>query len=336
MVMASTQLLVTGATGFVGGHLVTELAKKGYSVTALVRKGSARGHLEELGIGMVEGNLEDPQSLLGATRGKEVVIHLAAYYTLTGKRALYEKVNVEGTRSLLEACLRNGTRRFIYCSSTEAIGPVEHPPAGEDSKPSPQNEYGRTKLKAEEIVKGYAARGLDYTILRPSGLYGPGNVNDVSYWFITAVCRNSLATRFIVGSGENLVQFTHVSDAVKGFVLALENFEVSRNQVYNICEEGANSYNEAYRILCGLSGRQPPHSHISPWLAKLLIAPVEGMNSLLGREDFMWHLMAVDSVTSDRYYSIEKARKELSFSPAYTLKSGLTETVGWYSMNGYL
>jgi nucleoside-diphosphate-sugar epimerase len=185
-------------------------------------------------------------------------------------------------------------------------------------------------------VKDYAAKGLDYTILRPSGLYGPGNINDVSYWFITAVCRNSIATRFMVGSGKNLVQFTHINDAVKGFILVLENFEVSRNQVYYLCQEGANSYNEVYRILCSLSCRQPPHFHVSPWLAKLLVAPVEGLNRLLGRENFMMHLMTVDSITSDRCYSIEKARRELSFSPTYTLESGLKETVGWYSSNGYL
>jgi nucleoside-diphosphate-sugar epimerase len=334
--MAGMRLLVTGASGFIGGHLVGGLADGGYDVTALVRKGSDRRLLQELGIGMVYGDLEDPPSLLEATKDKDAVIHLAAYYTLTGKRAFYERINVEGTRSLLEACLKNGVKRFIYCSSTEAIGPSGHPPAGEGSQPNPQNDYGRSKLKAEAIVKDYAAKGLDYTILRPSGLYGPGNVNDVSYWFITGVCKNSIATRFIVGSGESLVQFTHVSDAVKGFILVLENLGVSRNQIYNLCEEGASSYNEVYHILCRLCGRRPPRLHVPPWLAKLMIAPVEGVNRLLGREDFMWHLMTVDSVTSDRYYGIEKARRELSFSPAYTLETGLAETVDWYSKNGYL
>jgi nucleoside-diphosphate-sugar epimerase len=330
------KVLVTGASGFVGGYLLEELALKGHIVTGMVRKNSDRSFLEELGVKLVVGDLTDPDSLMNATKGVDAVVHLAAHYTFSGKKEVYERVNVEGTRSLLEASLKNHILRFVYCSTTEVIGPVENPPGDENSPLNPQYDYGRSKVKAEGIVKEYASKGLDYTIVRPSGIYGPRNVDDVSYWFITSVLKNSISTRFIVGSGENLVQFTHISDIVQGFALMLEKLEISKNQVYIVSEDGAHTYNEAYKILCDISGRKTPWIHVPPLLAKVMITPVEGINRVTGRENFMWHIKTVDSVTTNRWYSIEKAKKELGFAPKYNLKTGLVETVNWYIQKGYL
>ncbi|MEM3689256.1 MAG: NAD-dependent epimerase/dehydratase family protein, partial [Thermofilum sp.] len=142
------KILVTGATGFLGGHLVEELVAKGYSVRALVRRTSNTALLRELGVEMIEGDITKPETLGPATRGVDVVVHLAAYYTFFGKKELYELVNVKGTRWLAEASLKNNVDRFIYCSSTEAIGPVKNPPADETTPLNPQFEYGRSKAKA--------------------------------------------------------------------------------------------------------------------------------------------------------------------------------------------
>jgi nucleoside-diphosphate-sugar epimerase len=88
--------------------------------------------------------------------------------------------------------------------------------------------------------------------------------------------------------------------------------------------------------LCDIRGRKTPRIHVPPWLAKTMIAPVEGINRLTGRENFMWHVKTVDSVIANRWYNIEKAKKELGFAPKYDLKTGLVETVNWYLRNGYL
>ncbi|MEM2687194.1 MAG: NAD-dependent epimerase/dehydratase family protein, partial [Thermoproteota archaeon] len=222
------KILVTGASGFLGGHLVEEMVSKGYSVIGMVRKSSDTSLLRSLGVELRIGDLTDPESLNRATGNIDIVVHLAAYYTFFGKKEMYRRVNVEGTRLLLEAALRNGVKRFVYCSSTEAIGPVKNTPAEEDSPPNPSYEYGRSKLEAEKIVRSYGEKGFEYTILRPSGIYGPRNVDDISYWFITAFARNALPTRIIVGDGRNLIQFAHVKDVVQGFLLALEKLETSR------------------------------------------------------------------------------------------------------------
>ncbi|MEM3364947.1 MAG: NAD-dependent epimerase/dehydratase family protein [Candidatus Methanomethyliaceae archaeon] len=331
-----SKILVTGASGFLGGHLVKELVRKGYPVVAMVRKTSDTRRLDELGVEIRFGDLTDGASLVEATRGIDVVVHLAAYYTFSGKKELYRKVNVEGTRLLCEAAVRNKVKRLIYCSSTEAIGPVINPPGDETTNPNPQYEYGRSKLMAEEVVRSFDISGLEYTIVRPTGIYGPENIDDVSYWFITSFAKRSLATRFIVGSGQNLIQFVHVNDAVQGFSLTLDKYDKSRNQTYIIGEDRAYTYNEVYVILSEICKRDPPTMHISPFLAKLLIAPVGLVKRILGDENFMWRLSTVDSVTRDRYYSIEKAKRELGYKPKYDLKRGLEETVKWYEQAGII
>lgn len=327
------KILVTGASGFLGGHLTRKLADEGYNVFAMVRKTSDTSRLE--GIDKRYADLLDYESLKEATKGVDIVIHLGAYYTFYGKKELYQKINVEGTKNLLEASLKNGVKRFIYCSTTEVIGPVKNPPADESTPPNPEYEYGKSKLKAEELVRSYASKGIEFTILRPSGIYGPYNVDDVSYWFITSFAKNSLSTKFIVSSGENLIQFVHVSDVVNGFLLAVEK-ENSVNQTYIISEDKAYTYNQVYRILAEILGRDAPKFHIPVFMAKAMIFPVELANRILGRENFMWHVKTVDSITKDRAYSIEKAKRELGYRPKYDLKTGLKETVDWYRENGFI
>jgi dihydroflavonol-4-reductase len=329
------RMLVTGATGFLGGHLVGEMVKRGYDVVASVRAKSHTGLLDELGVEKRILDLEDKSTMEGATKDIDIVFHLAAYYTFSGDRVLYEMINVRGTENLISACNRNGVDRFVYCSSTEAIGPVRDPPADEESPLNPYYDYGRSKVRAESVVRSFQPLGVDHTIVRPSGVYGPRNVDDVSYFFITSFA-NSIASKFIVGSGRNLVQFVHVSDVVQGFLLILENYDVSRNRTYIISAGKAYTYEEVYSILASIMGTKPPRLHIPPAIAKALMAPIQAINSLSKQDSFMWRTSTVDSVTSDRSYSIERARKELGYSPNFELERGLCETVDWYRQNGYI
>ena len=316
--------------------MIEELLARGHRVVGGVRKTSEFDNLKLLDVELRVMELTDPESLSEATRGVESIVHLAAYYTFHGKKEMYQQVNVGGTRLLLEAAFRNSVRRFIYCSSTEAIGAVRNPPGDETSSPNPEYDYGKSKLKAEQIVREYGSKGMSWTIIRPSGIYGPRNVNDVSFWTITSFAKGDLLTKFVVGSGNNLIQFAHVKDVIQGFVLALENEDVAKNQVYIISEGRSYTYNELYKMLAGICGRAPPKVHVPAIIAKLMIAPVEALNRITLRENFMWHVSTVNSVSTDRFYSVEKAKHELHFSPRYDLKTGLTETVAWYRANGFL
>jgi dihydroflavonol-4-reductase len=324
------RVLVTGASGFLGGHLLTEMVKGPHVPVCAYRKGSDTKLIDELGLSKVNFDLTDEASMAEALKGVEAVVHLAAYYTFTGRKELYEKINVQGTKSLLEACQRNGVKRFIYCSSTEAMGPVSNPPADEDAPLNPQYEYGRSKARAEDLVK---ASGLDWTILRPSGIYGPSNVDDVSYYFITSF--KGFASKFIIGSGKNYIQFVHVKDVVQGFLQALDR-PGSIGGTYIITQAKPYTYEEVYRVLAKIFGQPEPKWRLGRRMAMLMMLPIEGINALIGRENFLYRRETVKSVTSDRAFSIERARRDLGYEPRYDLPEGMAETVAWYKENGYL
>jgi len=329
-----TRVLVTGSTGFLGSYLVPELTGRGYEVTAMVHSRKPSPDLKFIEARVAD--LTDKTSLVEATKGMDAAVHLGAYYTFFGRKELYRKVTVDGTRSLIEACLANGVKRFIYCSSTEAIGPVESPPADENAPLNPVSEYGRSKAEAERVVRESSSQGMEWTIIRPSGIYGPGNVDDVAFWFIVSFVKNSLATRFLVDRGRNLVHFVHARDAARAFALALENPEASVGHTYLVSGDRAVPYRELYMMMAELCGREPPGVSIPKALAKVMIAPVEAFNAITGRSSFMWHLSTVNAVTSDRSFSSAKAAKELGYGPPIGLKEGLRETLDWYRAKGYL
>lgn len=325
------KILVTGASGFLGGHLTELLTAKGLEVVAMVRKTSDTSLLDRLGLEKRVADLTDPKSLRTAVKGIEVVIHLAAYYTFHGKKELYDRVTVQGTRSILDACMEEEVPRFIYCSSTEAIGAVDDQPAREDHPPNPRYDYGRSKLTAERIVREYDGK-LQTTILRPSGIYGPRNLHDISYYFIASCASNSLSTRILIEGGSGVVQFVHVKDAVQGFYLALTNAN-SIGKTYFISEDGWHTYREVYEIISRITGRKPPTLSLSRSVAKAFIYPVFIAKSVFGEWSFLWDPKTVDAVTSNRAYSIEKAKSELGYCPKYSLEDGLRETVQWYRDN---
>jgi len=329
------KVLVTGATGFLGAYVIPELSSRGYEITCVVHSRKLNPDLEKK-VEIRVADLTDEDTLVDATKGMDAVVHLAAYYTLFGKRELYERVTVNGTRSLIEACQANGVRRFVYCSSTEAMGPIESAPADESAPLAPSSEYGRSKAEAERVVRESSVRGIEWTIIRPSGIYGPGNVDDVAFWFIVSFAKNSLATRFFVGGGEHYIQFVHARDAARALVLALDNPKASIGQTYLVSDDHAVSYRELYSMMAELCGRKPPGISVPKAVAKAMIAPVEALNAITGRPSFMWHRSTVDAVTSDRSFSSAKAARELGFKPSLALKEGLKETLEWYRAKGYV
>ncbi|QLH75145.1 MAG: NAD-dependent epimerase/dehydratase family protein [Methanomassiliicoccales archaeon] len=327
------KVLVTGASGFLGRYVVDELLREGHDVFGGVRATSNISHLKEKGVGLVPFDLVDKDIMSSAVKGMDAVIHLAAYYTFSGKKELYQRLNVDATKELARLCLENGISRLVYCSSTEAMGPVDGI-ADETAPLRPVYEYGRSKAMAEAALSELASKGLDHVVLRPSGIYGPHNVDDVSYWFITSYGRR-LATKFIIGTGKNRIQFVHVADVARAFSQALSS-KAAKGRTYIISEGRSYTYEEVYAILGEITGIPPPRLHLPPLLAKVMIAPIQSFNSIIGRKDFMYRISTVDSVTCDRAYSIDRARKELGYEPRYDLRKGLRETYEWYVENGLI
>jgi dihydroflavonol-4-reductase len=208
-----------------------------------------------------------------------------------------------------------------------------------------------THLTKELVGRGYVVRGmvrdlrkanylsnsgLEYTIVRPSGMYGPRNLDDVAYWFITTLAKGGVLSKFMIEGGEYLVQFAHVKDVVQGFTLVLEKPEVSVSQTYIVSDEEAYTYREVYEILSHLLSKEPPKIKLDPRVAKFLLTFTEIYDRLRGGENLILRRSIVDAVTTHRAYSISKAKKELGYRPQYDLRKGLEETIEWYRNNGFL
>jgi dihydroflavonol-4-reductase len=329
------KVLVTGATGFLGGHLVERLVHSEHEVVGTARQGSDIRLLERNSVGVRRCDITDAISLREAMEGIDVVVHLAAYYTFNGKREMYDKVNVQGTKNLIDAMAMANVRKIIYCSTTEVMGPTPNGIADEDAECHPYYEYGRSKLMAERIIRDARSRGIEHVILRSAGIYGPRNLDDVSYWFITTYA-NTLASRFIIGDGKRVLQFVHVSDIVQAITLALDRFDSARGRTYIISDSRAYSYEEIYAIMAKIFGKRPPSLHIPIPLAKVMVAPIQLVNSLRRSPNFIWRVSSMNTFKVDRNYSVERAKRELGYEPKYSLPVGLEETANWYKDNGYI
>lgn len=323
------QILVTGGTGFIGSHLVEALSG---DIVCLVRKTADTHHLEKLGVELVYGDLTDTKSLQKAAQNADIVYHLGAYYTFHGIWDKYYTTNVLGTEHLIEVC--PNIDQFIYCSTTEVVGPVTVVPASETHPCHPVYDYGKSKLMAEQIIRKEIEKGFPATILRPVGVYGPRCINDVSYYFMMHTAKNSLLTRFIAGSGENLVDFVFVKDVVQGFVKA--RTKKALGETYFVSSKKALTYNQVYDILCTLLERDPPALHVPPFLAKMGIAPLELIYKAMGKIDFMVHLSTVDVTQTDRAYSWKKANRDFGYKPEFSFEEGARITLEWYKAHGYI
>jgi nucleoside-diphosphate-sugar epimerase len=252
--------LVTGASGFLGGAVCSELSARGHEPVALVRRpGSGPS-----GTTAVRGDLADAESLKSAVESThpDCVIHLAAEIASQRDASKIAEANVEGTRRLLDACASANRPRFVF-ASTVVTGDAGGAVLEEDSTLPVETAYGRSKQEGEDLVR---ASGLDPVILRPSHVYGPGG------WYAEEfVKRLRQPGRFaVVGSGENWWDVVHVDDAAAAFVSAAER--APAGAVYHVVDDEPIRYYDFVALTAEALGVGPPR-RIPVWLARLAAGP---------------------------------------------------------------
>ncbi|MFQ5636712.1 MAG: NAD-dependent epimerase/dehydratase family protein [bacterium] len=322
---------VTGASGFTGGHLCKGLLDRDYDVTALVRKNSDASRLKSLGVELVFGDLSNAFALNGALEKSDVVFHIAAAYRQEGiSKEQFWKVNVDGTRSLLEQAHQVGVKRFVHCSTVGVQGEIANPPAKETDPYNPGDHYQNSKMEGEKIALGFFDKyDMEGVIVRPVGIYGPGDTRFLKLFkFI-----NNGKFRMI-GSGEVLYHMTFVEDLVQGIILSGEKQEAV-GHIYTI---GGNEYltlKELVGLISEVLSKPAPKSHIPLKPVYWAAALCETVCRPLGIEPPLYR-RRLDFFTKDRAFSIEKAKTELGYEPKIPLKEGLARTATWYQKQGWI
>lgn len=326
------RVLVTGATGFTGGHLARTLVARRYAVRALVRTtGPAAAALSRDGIELADGDLRDTRSLEAAAAGVDVVYHIAAIYRQAGLAAeTYRAVNAEGAARVVEAAARGGVRRVVHCSTVGVHGDVEHPPANEDAPLKPGDVYQATKLEGERLVREAAARtGVEVTIARPSGIYGPGDRR------LLKLFRGVARRRWItLGRGEIYYHLTYIDDLIHGFIRCGED-PAGANRTYILAGAEVTTLNVLVGLVAEAAGVPPPTWHLPVWPVWIAGAACEAACAPFGIEPPLYR-RRVDFFTKSRAFDISRARREIGYDPQVTVKDGIRRTLEWYRSHGWL
>lgn len=323
--------LVTGASGFTGSYMVKNLLNHGYDVRALVRPSSDLSALKGLPIEFVFGDIRNREEVFEAVRGVETVFHIAALYRAANlPDNEYRAVNVIGTQHVLEAALEFGVMRVVHCSTCGVHGDIRNPPADESAPPAPEDIYQRTKLEGEQLALRYhSERGLPVTVVRPVGIYGPGDLRMLKMY------RSIQRGRFIMfGGGEVLYHLTFVTDTVEGFRLAGEHPQAV-GQTYIIA-------GEKHTTLMGFAEQVAKELQVAPpkwkppvWplyaaavVCEKICVPLRVQPPIFPRR--------VHIFTHDRAFDISKAKRELGYAPQIDMTEGIHRTAEWYIENGFL
>ena len=327
--------LVTGATGFTGGHLAAMLARRGNDVRALVRPRSlerfAQSDAASSGVRACAGDLSDVDAIARAAEGTEVVYHIAATYREAGQPdSAYRDINVGGTRRVLEAASRAGVKRVVHCSTGGVHGHIERPPANEDAPFSPGDIYQDTKLEAEQLAREYGRQHpLEVVVARPIGIYGPGDTRFLK------VFRGLARGRFpMLGSGEVFYHLTFIDDLVEGFGLCGE-VPAAAGRTYILAGPRYTTLNELVAMIAAELHVRPPRLHwpvwpfwTAGWLCEMICVPLRVEPPLYRRR--------VDFYTKSRAFDTSRARAELGFAPKVDLADGIHRTADWYRQQGLL
>jgi PAS domain S-box-containing protein len=328
------KLLITGGTGFIGSRLSVSARAAGHDIVVigLTNTPAESDRLEELrtlGIDVRIGSLQDPAFVRSALEGCDAVIHLAAaQHEANVPDDYFRKVNVEGTRILLNECMHAGVKRFVYGSTIGVYGSASTAALDEDSPTRPTNIYGITKLEAENLVRSHADR-LDITVIRISETYGPGDLRLLKLF--KAVQSGWFA---MIGDGLNRRQPIHVQDLVRGLLLAVEH-PAAIGQTLLLAGPKPLTTREMVRDVAAALNRPLRNIGVPMWPMWLAAQALEHTLKPLGIQPPL-HRRRLDFFRTSFWFSIAKAKRLIGFEPMIPFAVGARDTAGWYRREGLL
>jgi nucleoside-diphosphate-sugar epimerase len=320
--------LVTGATGFVGGHLVEALRSAGHAVTALVRSPAKGAALAERGVRLVPGDLHSRDAISAAAEGQDVVFHVAAV-TSALSEADFRRANVEGTANVVSAATAARVGRLVHVSSLAAAGPSEPGrPLRGDEPPRPVTAYGRSKLAAEDVVRG---AGVPWTIIRPPMVYGPGDRE-----FLRAFrAAHRLGLSPVFGSGTQELVAVFAPDLAEALLAAAASGTAVRG-TYVACHSELFTQLDMARKLGRAVGRVVTVPRLPGALARPILYLSETAARITGQPTLLTTDKANEFFAEAWTADPSPLARDAGWRAAHDLDTGLGLTAAWYRERGWL
>lgn len=329
----SMTCLITGATGFVGGHLAEACKARGWTVRTLARPTSDTTFLDRLGAEVRRGDLTEPAAVRAAVEGVDAVVHCAAKVGDWGPVEEYRAVNVDALRTLLDAVKGRPLRRFVHLSSLGVYAARDHF-GTDESEPLPASHmdgYTQTKVEAEQLTLRYQREhGVPVVVLRPGFIYGPRDRTVVPKLIENLKARK---VRWL-GGGKGALNTIAVANLVDAILLALEKEGVV-GQVYNLTDgETVSKRRFIEALVQGLDLPAPRPIGVPVWLAKLLASFLEKRARVRGATKAPLLTQArVKFLGLNLDFSIARAKRELGYQPRVSFDEAIKQTIQWYRQN---
>lgn len=324
------RVLITGASGFVGYHLVTEALSKNLEVFVAIRKSSKIEHLKHLDIKYTTLNFNNPSALKKEIEDKQYnyIVHAAG---VTRARSVdeYNEINASYTYNLAQAAAHAGyIKKFVFISSLAAVGPLTNLDGiiNENTIPHPVTAYGKSKLLAEEQLK--TIDNLNYTILRPTAVYGPRD-KDIFIFF------KQVAMGFepYIGRIEQKLSFIYVSDLAKASINALFRGD---KKTYILSDDGCYSRYQLADYIKAVLLNKTLKFHLPVNFVKMIAGIAEKIGSLTNKAAVL-NIEKLNELKAVNWScNIDTAKADLDFHPTYNLQAGVAETIQWYKANKWL
>jgi nucleoside-diphosphate-sugar epimerase len=312
---------ITGGSGFLGLHLIRRLLAEGSAVRSLDFV-PLEAALSEAGAESVVGDVRCPADVERLCAGAEVVVHAAAALPIQRAREAIRSVNVDGTANVLEAAAKAGVRRVVHISSTAVYGVPRVHPIPEDLPLDPVGAYGETKIAAEALCRAYSAGGGDAVIIRPKTFLGPERLGVFEILFDWIREGRRIYT---IGDGRNRYQLLAVEDLVDAVLLAAE--KPVAGEAFNIGAKEFATVGEELRALVEHAGSA---SRVTPLPARPVQLTLRALELARVSPLAEWHYRTADK---DSYVSVEKAERELGWSPRFSNLDTLVAAYDWYLEN---
>jgi dihydroflavonol-4-reductase len=319
--------LVTGASGFIGSHLVEALLAHNWRVRCLVRDTSVLKWIPTDDVTLINGDVTRAgENLERGVRGVSVVFHLAGVTSATDDSA-YTTVNVEGTRNVVNAMQKAAPDALlVFCSSLAAAGPATTKrPLNETDEPDPVSAYGRSKLTAERIV---AESGLQHLIIRPPTVYGPRDRDILAVFRLVA---RGLALR-VAGEGQRL-SMVHAQDLARGFACAAES---DGRGLYYMTDGFVHTWESVIQHIGRALGKNPKIISVAHGVAEFISRAERLRASLFGSKPLLTPDRVVELSQANWTCDDTRARLDIDYDSLIALPEGVKSTADWYRAKGWL